>query len=92
MKVASTNPTGAQNAPPRRACRAVTRLGFCNRNAPKASGAPAYISTEALVTTPTRLDHDGNGSRKTNPIRAVMMIANAGTLPRDVVRSNASGM
>src|SRR5216683_26404 len=41
--------------------------GTCPRNAPRDSGAPAYISTEAEVTRPTSECQLGNGSRKNSP-------------------------
>jgi hypothetical protein len=52
----------------------------------------AYISTEALVTTPTSLLQLGNGSRKSRPTTAVMTIPSTGTLVRSELRSNAAGM
>ena len=50
------------------------------------------MRTEALVTTPTSFDQDGNGSRKTKPIRAEMTIDSSGTFRFAVTLSNASGM
>ncbi len=43
--------------------------GTCPRKAPSASGAPAYISTLAEVTRPTRECQLGNGSRNSRPAR-----------------------
>ena len=39
------------------------------RKAPNASGAPAYISTEALVISPTRDCQLGNGRKQMIPAR-----------------------
>ena len=68
MKLAMMNPTGAQTAAaPSRYGR--TASGTWPRNAPRDSGAPAYMSTEAPVTRPTSACQLGNGSRKTRPPR-----------------------
>src|SRR6516165_6241905 len=46
-----------------------TASGTWLRNAPRDSGAPAYISTLAPVIRPTSECQLGNGSRKSRPIR-----------------------
>ncbi len=66
--------------------------GFWRRSAPRASGAPAYMSTEALVTTPTSLFQLGNGSRKSRPMIAVITMPKTGTFVRCELRSKAVGM
>src|SRR5262249_36193064 len=43
--------------------------GNSPRSAPSDSGAPAYISTLAEVTSPTKALQLGNGSRNTRPAR-----------------------
>ena len=66
MKLAMMKPSGAQTAAaPSRYGR--TASGTWRRNAPRDSGAPAYMSTEAPVTRPTSECQLGNGSRKTRP-------------------------
>src|SRR5712691_7110444 len=52
--------------------------GSILRNAPRDSGAPAYISTLAEVTSPTSACQLGNGSRKTRPNRNEMTRPNQG--------------
>ena len=53
--------------------------GTWPRNAPSDSGAPAYISTLAEVTRPTRECQLGNGSRNSRPNRNAMIRLNQGT-------------
>src|SRR5580658_721496 len=53
--------------------------GTCLRNAERASGAPAYISTLALVTRPTSDFQLGNGSRNTRPMMNAVIRLNHGT-------------
>src|ERR1700754_4458219 len=67
------------------------RSGLLLRSAPSASGAAAYISTEALVTIPTSLPQLGNGSRNSRPIAVENSTPNTGTSVRSWVRSNAAG-
>src|SRR6185437_544210 len=60
------------------------------RKAPRASGAPAYISTLAEVTSPTSECQLGNGSRNTRPNRNEMTRPNQG-MPFLSVLVNADG-
>src|SRR5579863_3812476 len=53
--------------------------GTCLRNAPRDSGAPEYISTEAEVTRPTSCFQLGNGSRNSSPSRNDRMRLTQGT-------------
>src|SRR5713101_6035534 len=53
--------------------------GTCLRNAPRDSGAPAYISTEAEVTRPTSECQLGKGSRKSRPNRNARIRLTHGT-------------
>src|ERR1700749_2193023 len=66
MKLAMMNPTGDQTAAAANRYGR-TASGTRPRKAPRDSGAPAYISTEAPVTRPTSACQLGNGSRKTRP-------------------------
>src|SRR5215470_14193371 len=66
IRLAITNASGASTAAPgTRYGRSAS--GTCLRSAPRDSGAPAYISTLADVTSPTRELQLGNGSRNTRP-------------------------
>src|ERR1700733_3736695 len=90
IQLAHTNDNGARNSA---AGRLYTRSSscFCLRSAASASGAAEYISTDALVTTPTRALQLGNGSKNSRPITAAKMTPNTGTFVRESVFSNAVG-
>src|SRR6266581_4287039 len=64
--------------------------GTWPRNAPMASGPPAYISTLAAVIRPTSECQLGNGSRKNNPTTNAARTPNHGT-PFGLVLSNTCG-
>src|SRR6266700_5902900 len=66
MKLAMMNPTGAHTEAAA-SLYGLTASGTWPRNAPRDSGAPAYMSTDAPVTRPTSACQLGNGSRKTRP-------------------------
>src|SRR5579862_3674056 len=66
------------------------RLGFCLRSAPSATGAPAYMNTEALVTMLTNFAQLGNGSRNRTPTRVATSTPNTGTREA-LTRSKAVG-
>src|SRR5260370_30284031 len=53
--------------------------GTCPRNAARASGAPAYISTLAPVIRPTSECQLGNGSRKSSPNKNAKISPTHGT-------------
>src|ERR1700733_1599696 len=53
--------------------------GTCLRKALRASGAPAYISTDAEVTRPTSDFQLGNGSRNSRPSKNARIRLNHGT-------------
>src|SRR5262252_4319627 len=66
IRLEMMNATGAiTEAPGIRYGRSAS--GTVLRNAPRDSGAPAYISTLAEVTRPTSECQLGNGSRKNSP-------------------------
>src|SRR6478609_10416570 len=61
-------------------------FGMRLRNAPSDSGAPAYISTEALVIRPTSDCQLGNGRKQMHPVTNAAISPNQGT-PRELVHS-----
>src|SRR6478672_12986886 len=65
-------------------------LGSRRRNAPRDKGAPAYISTLALVIRPTRDCQLGNGRKQMTPVTKAAISPTQGT-PRLLVHSNAVG-
>ena len=75
---ASTEPAGARYGR--------SASGSRRRNTPKESGAPAYISTLALVISPTSDLQLGNGRKQTQPTTNAVMRPTHGT-PRLFVRS-----
>src|SRR3954452_25309732 len=76
---ATTKASGEMISPPgKRYGRSVS--GSRLRNAPKASGAPAYISTDALVISPTRDCQLGNASKQTQPAMTDTSTPNHATL------------
>src|SRR3954453_8021089 len=88
-RLATTKASGARTVP------AGARYGrSCSgnrlRNAPKASGAPAYMSTLALVIRPTSDFQLGNGRKQMQPTMKATISPNHGT-PRSFVFSNAVG-
>src|ERR1700733_4545882 len=90
IQLAHRNASGARRADKGRLYTR-SRSGFCLSSAASATGAAEYISTDALVTTPTSALQLGKGSRNSNPMRAAKMTPNTGTLVRESVRSNAVG-
>src|SRR5205807_10456241 len=89
IRLATMNATGDQNQPPgSRYGRG--RSGSCLRRQPKASGAPAYISTLAEVTNPTSFCQVGNGRKTMRSMTNAKSRPNQGT-PRLVVRSKRAG-
>src|SRR3954463_8293551 len=64
--------------------------GSRRRKMPSDSGAPAYISTEALVISPTSDCQDGNGRKQMQPVTNAAIRPTQGTL-RELVHSNIDG-
>src|SRR3954469_8369894 len=64
--------------------------GSCLRNTPSESGAPAYISTDALVISPASDCQDGNGRKLMQPVTKAAISPTHGTL-RELVHSNIDG-
>src|SRR3954449_9839959 len=60
------------------------------RNALNDSGAPAYISTDALVIRPTSDCQLGNGRKQMQPVTKAAIRPTQGT-PRALVHSKAEG-
>src|SRR3954447_664154 len=60
------------------------------RNALKDSGAPAYMSTEALVIRPTSDCHDGKGRKQMHPVMKAAISPIHGTA-RSLVHSKIDG-
>src|SRR4051794_8812280 len=60
------------------------------RKTPSESGAPAYISTEALVISPTSDCHEGNGRKQMHPVMNAAISPTQGTA-RLLVHSNIDG-
>ena len=60
------------------------------RNAPSDSGAPAYISTLALVISPTSDCQLGNGRKQMQPVTKAAIRPTHGT-PRSLTHSNGVG-
>src|SRR3954453_4199659 len=60
------------------------------RKALSESGAPAYISTEALVIRPTSDCQLGNGRKQTQPVMDAAIRPTHGT-PRSLVHSKTDG-
>src|ERR1700733_3446665 len=90
IQLAHTNASGARK-PAQGRLYTRSSSGFCLRSAASATGAAEYISTDALVTTPTSALQLGNGSRNSKPIRAAKITPTTGPLVRESVRSNAVG-
>src|SRR3954454_10514508 len=84
-----TNPNGAMNsAAGNRYGRSAS--GRRRRKAPRDSGAPAYMSTLALVISPTSDCQLGNGRKQMQPITNAVTTPNQGT-PRLLSRSKICG-
>src|SRR4051812_19619552 len=64
--------------------------GSRRRKAPSESGAPPYISTEALVIRPTSDCQLGNGRKQMQPVTNAAIRPTQGT-PRELVHSKAEG-
>src|SRR5437588_4522373 len=79
---ASTEPAGARHGR--------SASGRRRRKTTNESGAPAYMSTLALVISPTSDFQLGNGRKQTQPTTNAVMRPNQGT-PRAFVRSYAVG-
>src|SRR5215467_10411150 len=79
-RFAMQNASGARTTAPG-SRYGLSASGTWRRNAPSDSGAPAYISTLADVTSPTRALQLGNGSRNTRPKTNAMIRLNHG-MPR----------
>ena len=60
------------------------------RNTPSDSGAPAYISTDALVIRPTSDCQLGNGRKQMQPVTKAAIRPTHGT-PRALVHSKIDG-
>ena len=60
------------------------------RKAPSDNGAPAYISTLALVISPTRDCQLGNGRKQMQPVTKAAIRPTHGT-PRSLTHSNGVG-
>src|ERR1700722_9588509 len=90
MKLASTNDSGARTSPKGKRYERGSS-GLLSRRAPRARGAPAYISTDALVTTLTSDAQLGNGRRNKSPTTVVTRTLNTGIF-RAFVFSKTSGM
>ena len=60
------------------------------RNAPSDSGAPAYISTLALVISPTSDCQLGNGRKQMQPVTNAAIRPTHGT-PRSLTHSKGVG-
>src|SRR4051794_221526 len=88
-RLATMNATGASR-PPAGARYGRTASGSRLRKTPKESGAPAYISTLALVIKPTSDFQLGNGRKQMQPMTKATISPNHGT-PRSFVFSNARG-
>ncbi len=89
MKLAQTNASGPSTG--------ITGMrkgrfasGTCARKAAMDSGAPAYISTVAVVIRLTKLCQLGKGSRKKSPARNDTISENQGT-PRLSVQVKIGG-
>ena len=61
------NASGAKN-PPRGSRKGRSASGSRLRKTPSESGAPAYISTDALVIRPTSDCQLGNGRKQMQPV------------------------
>src|SRR4029079_11349022 len=64
--------------------------GSCLRKALRDSGAPAYISTDALVIRPTSDCHDGKGRKQMQPVTNAAISPTQGTA-RSFVHSKMDG-
>src|SRR3954453_19000448 len=64
--------------------------GSLLRKTPRERGAPAYISTDALVISPTSDCQDGNGRKQMQPVMNAAMRPTHGTR-RSLVHSNIDG-
>ena len=84
------NEAGAQNQPARRR-NGRRQSGFWWRRAPRASGAPAYMSTVAEVMKPTSFCQPGKGRNSSSPIRKAKMSPKKGTCVFLVVFSKRAG-
>src|ERR1700735_1582060 len=91
IRLETTKATGAQNSPARRR-NGRGASGFCRRSAPRANGAPAYMSTVAEVMKPTRLCQPGKGRKRISPMTKAKIRPTHGTWVFLVVFSKASGM
>ena len=68
IQVETTNAAGENTSPRAAGTAAPGRAAACGRRR-TTSGAPAYISTEALVISPTRDCQLGNGRKQMQPAR-----------------------
>ena len=82
-RFATTNESGAGTGP-NGARQGRSASGSRRRKTPKASGAPAYISTLAAVISPTRDVQLGNGRKQTQPTTNAVISPNQGTPRRSV--------
>src|SRR4051794_28513126 len=83
------NPKGAMN-PAIGSLYGRSASGSRLRKAPSDSGAPAYISTLALVINPTRDCQLGNGRKQMQPVTNAPISPTQGT-PRSLTHSNGVG-
>src|SRR4051794_8720677 len=81
-----TNPNGAMN-PAAGNWYGRSASGRRLRKAPSESGAPAYISTLALVIRPTRDCQLGKGKKQMHPVTKAAISPTQGT-PRSLTHSN----
>src|SRR6478735_9535548 len=73
-----TNPNGAMK-PAAGTLYGRSAYGMRLRNAPSESGAPAYISTLALVISPTSDCQLGNGKKQMHPVTKAAISPTHGT-------------
>src|SRR3954447_17392519 len=88
-RFATTKASGASNGPAG-ARHGRSAFGSRRRKTPKASGAPAYMSTLAAVIRPTSDVQLGNGRKQTQPTTKAVISPNHGT-PRLSVASYTVG-
>src|SRR3954452_12204361 len=89
MRFATTNASGEKNSPSG-SRHGRSAFGSRLRKTPKDSGAPAYMSTLALVIRPTRDCQLGNGRKQMHPTMNAAISPAHGTL-RLFVHSNTAG-
>src|SRR5919205_532550 len=88
-RLATTNETGASTSP-KGARQGRSASGSRRRKTPKASGAPAYMSTLAAVISQTSDVQLGNGRKQMQPTTNAVTSPNHGT-PRSLTFSYATG-